>query len=351
MELATRLDVRKFAPVVYALSPRPAAGQRSLLPQLESAGIEVHFIGARGARHLPAAVRGLAKLLKRQKPQVAQSFLFHANFVTRWAAWLAGVPHVLSGVRVAERGVKWHLWLDRGSRGLVDCYVCVSQAVADFTHSRLRIPEDRITVIPNAIDYERFAAACPADLAALGLPPGRKAVTFVGRLEVQKGVGELVEQSPLWLERLPEHDLLIVGEGPLESQLKSLAERLEFSSRIHFAGFQSNVPEILKASDLLVLPSRWEGMPNVVLEAMAAGRAVVSTDVEGVRELLGEQADEQFVPRGDYRALADRIASLAGHDADLRRLGDANQMRVANFNWPKMVAAYERLFSEIARVQ
>lgn len=347
VELATRIDRRRFTPVVYALSPKPAPDQLSLVPPLEAAGVETHFLGATGAGHFPSAVSRLTRLLKRQRPDVLQAFLFHASFVGRWAAWRAGVPRVLSGVRVAEQGVWWHLWLDRRTSRLVDRYVCVSRAVADFTRSQLGLPEDRVVVVPNGIDVDKFAAASPIDLARLGLSPGRRAVTYVGRLERQKGVAELLKSSPSWLEKLPEHDLLLVGAGPMEGHLRAISERLGISSRVHFTGWRPDVAEILKASDLLVLPSRWEGMPNVILEAMAAGRAVVSTDVEGVRELLGEAATEQVVPRGDYRSLATRIAAIAAADDAIQRLGTANQRRAEQFSWDKMVRAYEELFLDV----
>ncbi len=346
-ELASRLDRRRFSPVVYALSQAPAPGGRSFWPQLEAAGIETHFLGATGAWHLPAAVGRLTKLLRQQQPDLLQSFLFHANFVGRWAAWRARVPRVLSGVRVAEQGVGWHLRLDRATSRLVDRYVCVSRAVADFSRSRLGLAENRFVVIPNGIDVERFTAAIPIDLTRLGLPAGRRAVTYIGRLETQKGVAELLESAPRWFAKLPAHDLVIVGTGPKETDLRALAERLGISSRVHFTGWRSDVTEVLKASDLLVLPSRWEGMPNVILEAMAAGRAVVSTDVEGVGELLGGAATEQLVPRGDYGVLAARIAALAADDAALQRLGTANQRRVQEFSWDKMVRAYEKLFLDL----
>jgi glycosyltransferase involved in cell wall biosynthesis len=347
VELATRIDRQQFSPVVYALSPPPTPDQRSFLPQLQAADIETHFLGAKTARHLPAAVHSLTTLLKRQRAELLQSFLFHANFVGRLAAWRARVPHILSGVRVAERGVGWHLRLDRMTKQLVERYVCVSRAVADFTRTQLRLPANRLVVIPNGIDLERFAPAVPVDLTLLGVPPGKRVVTFIGRLERQKGVAELIEHSAWWLKRRPEHDLLMVGTGPLEPYLRSLSEQANIKSRVHFIGWRSDVPEILKASDLLVLPSHWEGMPNAILEAMAAGRAIVSTDVEGVHELLGQTAGEQVVAKGEYVALAERIDSLLTDEPLRRRLEKANQERAADFNWDKMVQAYEELFLDV----
>ncbi|HVX12517.1 MAG TPA: glycosyltransferase [Pirellulales bacterium] len=348
VELASRIDRSRFLPVVYALSPPPGPGVRSLLPQLEQAGVETHFLGASGVRHLPGAIRNLAKLLKRQRPIVLQSFLFHANFVSRFAARLAGVPHVFSGVRVAERGIAWHLWLDRISRGLVERYVCVSGAVADFSRARLGLSEHQVVVIPNGIDAGRFASAEALDLTTLGLPAGRRAVTYIGRLEMQKGVTDLIEHSRLWLDRLPEHDLLIVGTGPLENELRAISERLAIAARVYFAGWRADVPEILKASDLVVLPSRWEGMPNVVLEAMAAGRPVVSTDVEGVRDLLGDASARQIVPVGNSAELAARIVSLVSDGRVLGEISSLNLSRSKEFGLEAMVRSYERLFAESA---
>ena len=343
VELATRLDRRRFEPVVYALSA-PLQDRPSLAGRLAEAGIETHFLGGRHVGHLPLIVRRLTRLLKRQRPRIVLSFLFHANFVSRLAARWARVPTVLSGIRVAEGGARWHCRLDRLTSRLVDQYVCVSQAVAAFS-ARAGLPEDRLVVIPNGVDMARFEQAEPLDLAELGLSRGRRAVTYVGRLDRQKGTAELVEHSPSWMRRLPDHDLLLVGTGPQAGELRRLARELGIADRVHFAGWRDDVPRILRASDLFVLPSRWEGMPNALLEAMAAGLPVVATDVEGVRELLGAAAGEQVVAPADWRSLSQRIVELAGDRERASQLGRANQLRAADFSWPAMVAAYESLFS------
>lgn len=348
VELATRIDRERFAPVVYVLSPPPVPENDSLLRHLQAAGIETHFLGGVHVWQFTRVLRRLAGLLQQQRPDVLQTFLFHANIAGRFAARRAGVPHVLCGVRVAERGTRWHVWLDRATKRLVERYVCVSQDVADYSRRRLSLPDDRLVVIPNGVDYEHFASAMPADLSQLGVPAGHRVVTYVGRLEWQKGVDRLIEHSPLWLERLSSHDLLIVGRGPMRDRLRALADRLGIAARVHLADWQPNVAGILKASDLLVLPSRWEGMPNVVLEAMAAGRAVVSTETEGVRELLGEGANMQIVERDDYRGLAERIAELVADEPMQQQLGQSNLLRAKEFGWNNVVERYERLFRQIA---
>lgn len=343
VELATRLDRRRFEPVVYALSA-PSPNRPSLAPRLREAGIETHFLGGRHVGHLPLVVRRLARHLERQRPRLLLSFLFHANLVGRVAARWAGVPTVLSGIRVAEGGAQWHCRLDRLTSRLVDRYVCVSRSVAEFS-ARAGLPSDRLVVIANGVDTARFEQAEPLDLAELGLKPGRRAITYVGRLDRQKGAAELLEHAPAWTERLPDHDLLLVGTGPEAGELRGLARRVGIDDRVHFAGWRDDVPRILRASHLLVLPSRWEGMPNALLEAMAAGLPVVATDVEGVRELLGPAAVEQVVAPGDWAGMPNRIIELAADRERASRLGRANQMRAGEFSWPAMVAAYEALFS------
>lgn len=348
VELATRLDRRRFAPVVYALSPEPAPPTPSLVPQLREAGIETHFLGGRRASHFPLIVHRLTQLLRTQQAELVQSFLFHANLAARLAARRAGVPHVLSGIRVAERSARWHLWSDRLTARLVDRYVCVSQSVADFSREAAGLHGDKLVVIPNGIDVERYQRAEPLDLTLLGLGAGRRAVTFVGRLDRQKGLLDFLRQSPRWLERLPYHDLLLVGTGPQESALREEAERAAIAARVHFIGWRDDVPRILRASDLFVLPSQWEGMPNALLEAMAAGLPVVATDVEGVRELLGDGARCQVEVRGNLVEFCELIVSLLAEGTLADRLGQDNQRRAREFSWQAMVDAYQRLFDDMA---
>lgn len=349
VELATRLDRRRFAPVVYALSAEPAPATPSLVPRLREAGIETHFLGGRRASHFPLIVRRLSRLLRTQQAELVQSFLFHANLAARLAGRRAGVPHILSGIRVAEHSARWHLRLDRLTARLVDRYVCVSQSVADFSRDEAGLPGEKLVVIPNGIDVDRYQRAEPLELTLLGLGAGRRAVTFVGRLDQQKGLLDFLRQSPRWLERFSMHDLLLVGAGPQEAELRTQADTLAIASRVHFAGWRDDVPRILRASDLFVLPSHWEGMPNALLEAMAAGLPVVATDVEGVREVLGEGATRQTAPRGDAQTFCEQIIALLGDRTLAERLGGDNQRRARDFSWQTMVDAYQRLFDEMSR--
>ncbi len=348
VELATRLDRNRFTPVVYCLSMAPRPGDASLVPALRSGGVEVECLGAQKAADLLGVIARLARKLRERKTQVIQSFLFHANFVGRIAAWRAGVPHVFCGIRVAERRSTWHLWPDRMSHRLVDRYVCVSQSVANFTASMARLPAEKLVVIPNGIDTSRFTSVPPSNLADI-VVPGRRLVTFIGRLEAQKGLPQLLTTAGDWLNQVPDCDLLLVGRGPLDTTLHRLCKDLGIAERVHFAGWRSDIPGVLAASKLLVLASAWEGMPNVVLEAMASGLPIVATQAEGVCELLGPAFQEQSVPYGkwgDFSALVVRVLS----DQNLaERLGRENRQRAEqNFSIERMVEAYQGLWEQIS---
>ncbi len=348
VELATRLARPRFEPVVYCLGPRPERNEASLAARLEAAGIELHCLEARYALQFVPTVRRLARLLAAQRPEILQTFLFHANVVGSLAARIARVPHVVTAIRVAERRSRGYLWLERVATRRAERHVCVSRSVAEFSRARGGLAAERLVVIPNGIDPQRYPARSAADLACFGFPPNRRAITYVGRLDRQKGVGWLVETAPKWLAQLPNHDLLLVGEGPERAALAALSQELGIAPRVHLAGWRSDVPKILRASDLLVLASAWEGMPNAVLEAMASGLPVVSTEVEGVCELLGPSADAQVVHQGDPQAFSERIVAIVSNPALAASLGQANRCRAEQeFSLAGMVASYEKLYDSL----
>ena len=175
----------------------------------------VQSLDARGAGDAVHVARRLATDSRGWQPDVVQTFLFHANILGRMAAWQAGVPHVVSGIRVAERRSGWRLCADRWTDRLVDRHVCVSQAVADFSQLEGGLPASKLLVIPNGVDVSRYDGAQPIASADLGVPPARRWITFVGRLDPQEGLEWLLEEAPNGWPSIADHDLLIVGDGPL----------------------------------------------------------------------------------------------------------------------------------------
>jgi starch synthase (maltosyl-transferring) len=171
---------------------------------------------------------------------------------------------------------------------------------------------------------------------------------FAGRLDPQKRPDWLLERMPEIFRRLTDHDLIIAGEGPMREALRRQAARLGIGPRIHFVGWQPDMPRLLAATDIVLLSSRWEGMPNIVLEAMAAARPVVTTEVHGVRELLGECDQGQITTAFDAGAFVESVVHIAG-DPDLAtRLGRLNQQRASNrFSIDRMIAAYVSVYDSL----
>jgi glycosyltransferase involved in cell wall biosynthesis len=166
----------------------------------------------------------------------------------------------------------------------------------------LLTPDQRASA-SDRVSAETRAAARPVD----GADPGRPVVLAVGRLAIQKGFGTLLEAAALWTDLRPAPRLVIVGEGPLEAGLKSQATRLGLDAR--FAGRRDDVPALLAAAAVFVLPSVWEGQPLILQEALRAAVPVVATRVGGTPELTGEDA-ALLVPAGDARQLADAIRAV-----------------------------------------
>jgi glycosyltransferase involved in cell wall biosynthesis len=347
VQVACGLDRERFAPVVYSLAARPPDSRSSLVRQLEDAGIPVRFVGVRAAWQLGTAVKRLRSMLAEQQPHVVQTFLFHANVVGTLAMRGLPAPRLVHGMRVADPS--WFRQaVERRSTARADKVVCVSRSVSEFCATRLCVPAEKLVVIPNGIDAEAYVGLPPADLRQFGLPPGRRAIVFVGRLHPQKGLDWFLSFAPQMFEQLPDHDLLMVGNGPERGRLEAIVRSKGLGGRVHWAGWSPHVAEILLASDLLVLPSRWEGMPNVLLEGMAAGLPLVSTRAHGVEELLGPLADRQCADFGDVEAFLSRLRQLAADRQAAAELGRKNRERVERFfSRQAMLQAYEQVYASL----
>ena len=341
--LATGLDRRRWRPSVVALG-----GEGALAGPLRRAGIAVECLDV-DRRRPDSAVRALAGALRRSEPRLVQSFLFHANLAARLASPLAGRPWLIGGLRVAERRRRWHLGLDRLTSRLATGSVCVSEGVRRFSVEVGRLDPDRLVVIPNGVDPAPFDRAEAVDRASIGVPPGAFLALYVGRLDPQKGLKVLLDAASRVIPSRPDWHLALAGDGPERSLLESRidSDRI-LKGRIHRLGRRDDVPRLLMAADLLVLPSLWEGMPNVVLEAMAARLAVVGTSVEGTEDLVIPGQTGWLAPPGDANALAVALLEAAADPARLRAYGEAARNRVeATYTPGRVVEAYERLWAGV----
>ena len=346
-QLATRINRTLFQPVVYSLQPPPAADRQACVAELAKYDVPVHFLHAPRGHQLPPVCWQLRQQLRQHRPHVVQCFLFHANMLGTLAAQWAGVPVILGGMRVAERNKTWRGWCERALGSWVSRWVCVSQSVANFAQQRIGHPAAQLSVIPNGLNASLWATAAPASLVNLGISAERRCILFVGRLCPQKAVDRLLLAAAEFLPQLPQHDLLIVGTGEKRQALEHLAWRLGIRSRVVFAGWQADLPSLMQASDLMVSTSRWEGMPNSLLEAMAAGLPIVATEVEGVSELLGD-SPSQLHPGFHPSQFAQQVVNILTNPDLAQFLSTSNQQRAQTvFSITDVIRCYEILYKQL----
>jgi starch synthase (maltosyl-transferring) len=260
----------------------------------------------------------------------------------------ARIPLIVSGIRVAEKRSGFRLWLDRATGWMVARHVCVSEDVAAFSAARGRLAVSKICVIPNGIDAAKVAESVPADLTQFGIPAGSRTLLFVGRLDPQKGPFVLMAAVRELCPRHADLHVLLVGDGPLRDTLRAWVAKENLASRVHFAGRRNDVPSLLRAADLFVLPSLWEGLPNVVLEAMAAGTPIVTSRVEGISDLLVDDRTGLIVPPNSAGDLAEAIDRLLADRDHARQMGHSAQHFVRErFTWDHVIAQYEQLYTDL----
>jgi len=361
-ELAIYLARRGSQIRVISIGPPPQGSAKSLLweklkqvaedlQSQKAAGtsnskgeLQIHFLNASKPWQWIRAQRGLRRLIEDRKPDVAQGFLWHANVLGGMLYGRTGVIWV-PGIRVVEPRT-WRRWLGWIWHRPASRVVCVSAEVAAWSHSKEGVPSEKLMVIENGVRI-------PPTSRTWAQPSARepsKQLLFVGRLELQKGIDVLLRNAERILQALPDYRLSIIGEGSWMAAWKSFLESSPFSHRIDLLGKQSNVLEKMLESDLLILPTRYEGMPNVILEAMSVGLPVATMRVEGVAALLGEQLEAQSVVREDWEGWVRLVIDLVRQGDKLQYLGSANRERAANhFELEHQLRKYESLYETLYR--
>ena len=293
----------------------------------------------------------LALYFLKEKPVIVHSFLFRANILARIAALLTGVPVVISSVRVMGGEKPYSRFIERATAFMADHYVAVSEQVKAHLQRSSGIAELKISTIYNGILVETGNQSDKtAYMSCAGLHADDRLVMTAGRLHRQKGFDCLIHAMAVVHAAYPRVKLLILGEGEEENNLKKLARSLELIDTIQFMGLRPDVDRLLHCIDLFVLPSRWEGLPNAVLEAMAAGKPVVATEVGGIPELVVQGVTGVIVPPQDVHALAEAIKALLSDEPRALTMGAAGRERVQrHFSIDAMIAKTEALYQELLK--
>ncbi len=291
---------------------------------------------------------GLAALLQRLRRRdvdTLHTILPYADLLGRLAGALAGAPVVSS---VQGRYTPWQMRLSRLTAPLSARSLVIAEALAAFTAEHGGVPRDRILVVPNGLDPAPFTLGDEAKAEGRRrLGGGETPVALcVARLGPEKDHATLLEAFAR-LETPAR--LALAGEGPCRTALEAQIERHGLGERVVLLGNRDDIPHLMYGADLFVLASRHEGMPNVLLEAMAARLPVVATAVGGVPEIVVHDETGVVVPPGDPAVLAQAMDALLRDPARRRAMAQAGRKRLeARFAFDATIDAMEQAFAHAA---
>jgi glycosyltransferase involved in cell wall biosynthesis len=323
LEMWRRLDRTRFDVRIAVLKKEGA-----FAPQVEALGLPLHDLRVGRRIYDHSGIAGMARLVGvvcAFRPDIVHGYLFGANLFAAVAGRACGVPVVC----VAKRNLdafesRRQIAVQRLAHRLATHVTAVSVEVAGSSVA-LGVPRERITVIENGVDVARFDGR-DADGAGLGLP-GRPAgvplVGSVGCLAPRKDFGTLLAALALLHRRGRDFRCAIAGDGPERAALAARASELGVAERVTFLGERSDVDRLLPAFDVFTLSSREEGIPNALLEAMAAARPCVVTRVGGNAEVLADGSTGWLVPPQDPPALAAALEEALANRAEAARRGAA----------------------------
>jgi glycosyltransferase involved in cell wall biosynthesis len=285
------------------------------------------------ARVDPFLLFGLVKLMRREKPDIVHTHLFKSDLHGRMAARLTGVPVVLSTSHNNDAWAKRAPlgWLYGRTARLADRVIAVSDEVRDYQIKYTFLSPEKIITIDNGVDLRRFEGQDEAGCAVrteLGIASDAPLVGVIGRLSPQKDHATFLHAAAQIHAALPAARFLIVGDGPLRNDLIAQARALGLEHVLIFTGLRGDIPAVLSALDVLVASSRWEGLPIILLEGMAAARPIVSTAVGGVPGVVTDGESALLVPHSSPTALAEATLRVLGDPALARKLSAAALERV-----------------------
>ncbi len=343
--LVNHLDPNRFESTIISFAPLQPLDNR-----VDLSRTQVISLNKKGGNN-PVLIYKIYQLLKRIRADIVQTHNWGTaveGIIGAKIARIQGIVHAERGtIEDKERNVK----LQRFLWGFADQVLSVSEGHRKKVTNIVGFPNERMKVIVNGVDTERFFPN-PTIKAVirqkLGLKTNSLCIGTVGSLRFVKNQSLLIKACKAVLSQFDQVEVLIVGAGPLVSQLKLEVKTLGLSEKIRFVGVQPDIPEILNALDIFVLPSRSEGMPNAVLEAMACGVPVISTSVGGVPEVIESEKNGILIASEDEQHLVQVLKELVQNHKKRFSLGIEGRKRVESyFSLKKMVAEYEILYEAL----
>jgi glycosyltransferase involved in cell wall biosynthesis len=338
-----RFDPARFAVSLLSLRKRDLSEE-----PLEALGIDITYLER--SKFDPMTLPALLKVIDRKRPDILHLHGYGATTFGRIAAAMRQIPAILHEHANLTDTPWFQKVADRLLEPYTDIAMAVSKSTADFVVRSRQIPGSKVKVVYLGVPLDEFSRLRDADEVAaarheLGLRPNQFAIGTITRLHESKGNSYLVDAAAAVVGRRPDVRFVLVGEGPLRSDLEAQAGRLGLGERFIFAGFRRDAARTLSAFDLTVFPSLWEGTPLTAFEALAAGRPIVATDADGLLDILTDNHDALIVPRRNAVALADKIIWAMDRPEERARLAAAARQSGQRYDIAAFVRKMERLYA------
>ena len=266
-----------------------------------------------------------------------------------------GLAGRLAGCRVIHTEHEYYTLSTRRAQQLLrvlarlaDRVTAVAEPVRSFLEGTVGIPASKLITIQNGVDISRYESAVPHDRDKWTVKNSDVVIGCVGRLSPEKGHAVLLRAFRKVVSRHPQARLALVGEGEERERLQHLADDLNIAHFVRFLGLRADVPEVLAACDFFALPSIHEGFPMVILEALAAGKAVVASEVGAIADIIRPDTTGLLVPPGDADALAEALCLLIENEETRQRLGHNGRELVRKaYDFQRTVGQYDDLYRRV----
>lgn len=297
----------------------------------------------------------LYRLFRRHKPDIVHARTAKARFLTAFAARMAGVKVVVQTMHgwSFNMQVDSHRWF----------YILAEKIATRFYHwtvmvaepdleegRRIGVLKKNVSIIRSGVNIDRMRnvdAASAARLRAELAPNGEKVLTLVGRLSMPKTPHVVIEAAARVIGRHPKTQFVIVGDGAQRESLEELIQRLNLGAHVRMLGLRRDAADIVAASDIILHSSTHEGLPKTILEAMAAGKPVIGTNVDGVPIVLQHEQNGLLVEKNDPDGMAAAMERLLGDEALCTQLAANASTRVHDFSLAKTIEDTEALYREL----
>jgi glycosyltransferase involved in cell wall biosynthesis len=344
LNLIRHADVRHHEIDVACLHGRGVYWRR-----LAAEGVRAHSLSFH--HYIPSYVPGLLWLMLTRRYQIVHAHLLASNVIAKPLAALCRVPVRINHDHCNDKSTdprKWAPAADKLTNRFSTHVIAVSDSTRRYVVDVEQVPPERVTTIHNGVDNTAFQPRPEQRAAAREkwrLPADAFVVAGIGRLTYQKNFALFLEIAAEVLRAHPQAFFVIAGTGEDEAALREQAQRLGIAERVRFLGYVAEMTKLYPAVDMLLLTSRYEGLPITILEAMAVGVPIVSSDLDGVQEILGDDEDAALVTPGDAAAFVGRIGTLISEPARAERYAAAALGKVrARYSAEAMTREVESIY-------